>query len=367
VTRNLPFALVGAAALVALTGCSFRTAPSGQPGGSAAAGPGNLVGILMPTRSSGRWASDGQLIVNDLTALGRQTDLQFAQDDIPVQVTQIDRIIGRGAKVLIVAAIDGTTLTDALREAGDANIRVVAYDTFVTESPAVDYYVTFDSFKVGVLQARSIESGLGLKIDDGPFNIELFAGAPDDIDAEIMLKGAMSILQPYLDNGKLVVRSGQTKFAQVATLRSDPAAAGARMDTIVRSDYETDRIDAVLSPSDGMSQGIIASLKEAGYYSAARPGPIVTGRGAEVTSIKSILAGDQTSTVFEDSRLLAAQAATMAAQILAGGTVETNDTATYNNGAKIVPSFLVDTISLDRSNAQKELVDSGYYKAPDLR
>lgn len=321
----------------------------------------------MPTKSSGRWASDGQLIASGLTALGRQVDLEFAEEDIPIQVEQIDRMITRGARVLVVAALDGTTLTDILLKAGAANIRVIAYGTFITESPAVDYYVTFDSFKAGVLQAQSIETRLGLGTGTGPFNIELFAGDPDDVDAEIMFTGAMSVLQPYLDKGKLVVRSGQTKFGQVATIHSNPADAGARMETIAQSNYENDRIDAVLSPSDSMSQAIVASLKAGGYYSATSPAPVITGLGAEVPSIKSILAGEQTSTVFEDSRLLAAQAATMANQILGGGSVDTNDTKTYDNGAKIVPSFLVDPVGVDRANVQKELVDSGYYKASDLR
>jgi putative multiple sugar transport system substrate-binding protein len=364
VTRIFAFAT---AALVALGACTFGIAPSSAPGGSAAAGPGSLVGILMPTRSSGRWAADGQLIASSLTALGRQADLQFAEDDIPIQVAQIDRMIARGAKVLVVAALDGSTLTDELQKAGAANIRVLAYGTFIRESPAVDYYVTFDSFKAGVLQAQSIETRLGLRTGTGQFNIELFAGDPDDVDAEIMFTGAMSVLQPYIDDGKLVVRSGQTKFGQVATVRSDPANAVARMDTIAPSNYDNARIDAVLSPSDGMSQGIIASLKAAGYYSVAKPAPVITGTGAEVRSIKSILAGEQTSTVFEDSRLLAAQAATMANQMLGGGAVDTNDTKTYDNGAKIVPSFLVDPVGVDRTNIEKALVDSGYYKASDLR
>ena len=363
-TRILAFAT---AALVALAACTFGIAPSGTPGGSVAAGPGNLVGILMPTRSSGRWASDGQIIATNLTSLGRQADLQFAEDDIPIQVAQVDRMITRGAKVLVVAALDGSTLTDVLQKAGAASIRVIAYGTFITESPAVDYYITFDSFKAGVLQAQSIETRLGLGTGAGPFNIELFAGDANDIDAEVMFKGAMSVLQPYLDNGKLVVRSGQTKFGQVAIVRSDPANAVARMDTIARSNYDDARIDAVLSPSDAMSQAIIASLKTAGYYSAAKPAPVVTGKGAEVPSVKSILAGEQTSTVFEDSRLLAAQASTMANQVLGGGTADTNDTKTYDNGAKVVPSFLVDPVGVDRTNVQKELVDGGYYKASDLQ
>jgi putative multiple sugar transport system substrate-binding protein len=321
----------------------------------------------MPTKSSGRWESDAQIIVGSLAGLGRRTDLGFAQDDIPIQVAQIDRMVTREAKVLIVAAIDAQTLTDILHKAGDAGVTILAYQTFVEGSPDVDYYVAFDNFKVGVLQARSIETGLDLKSGDGPFNVELFAGSPDDVDAELRFKGAMSILQPYLDSGKLVVKSGQTKFAQIGTLHSDAAAAKDRMDAILHSDFTSERIDAVLSPTDAISQGLIASLKSDGYYTAAKPGPIVTGHGADVASIKSILAGEQTATVFEDSRLLAAQAATMADQILAGATVDTNDAETYDIGGRIVPSFLLEPVSLDRSNVQKQLVDTGYYKPSDLR
>lgn len=362
--KILSLALV---AMLALAACNV-TSPGGSAGASGATGAGGLIGIAMPTKSSARWVSDGDNLVKALTGLGYTTDLQFAEDDIPTQVSQIENMITKGAKVLIIAAIDGTTLTDTLQKAADAKIKVLAYDRLINKSPNVDYYTTFDNFKVGVLQAQSIETCLGLKDGKGPFNIELFAGSPDDNNAGFFFNGAMSILQPYIDSGKLVVQSGETKFPeQVGTLRWDGAAAQARMDNILSSKYANARVDAVLSPYDGISRGIIASLKAVNYYSAAKPAPCVSGQDAELPSVKSILAGEQTSTVFKDTRLLAAQAAKMADQMLKGQTVEVNDTKTYNNGIKIVPSFLLDMVSVDKSNVQKELVDSGYYKASDLQ
>jgi putative multiple sugar transport system substrate-binding protein len=363
--KLLSFAVV---AVLALAACSTPAGSSGGAAGSAAAGAGGLIGIAMPTKSSARWVSDGDNLVKQLTTLGYTTDLEFAEDDIPTQVSQIENMITKGAKVLIIAAIDGTTLADTLQKAADAKIKVLAYDRLINKSPNVDYYTTFDNFKVGVLQAGSIETCLGLKDGKGPFNIELFAGSPDDNNAGFFFNGAMSILQPYIDSGKLVVQSGQTKFPdQVGTLRWDGKVAGDRLDNILSSKYASARLDAVLSPYDGISRGLIASLKAVGYYSADKPAPCVSGQDAELPSVKSILAGEQTSTVFKDTRLLAAQAAKMADQMLKGQTVDTNDTKTYNNQVKVVPSFLLDMVLVTKDNVQKELVDSGYYKASDLQ
>jgi putative multiple sugar transport system substrate-binding protein len=364
--KLLSFAVAGVLALAACT--SNAPAGSSGPGGSAAAGPGGLIGIAMPTKSSARWVSDGANLVKALGDLGYTTDQEFAEDDIPTQTNQIENMITKGAKVLIIAAIDGTALTDTLKKAADAKIKVLAYDRLINKSPNVDYYTTFDNFKVGVLQAGSIVDCLHLKDGKGPFNIELFAGSPDDNNSHFFFNGAMSILQPYIDSGKLVVQSGQTKFPdQVGTLRWDGATAQARMDNILSSKYASARVDAVLSPYDGISRGIIASLKAVGYYSAAKPAPCVSGQDAELPSVKSILAGEQTSTVFKDTRLLAAQAAKMADQMLKGTTVDVNDTKTYDNTIKVVPTFLLDMVSVTKDNVQKELVDSGYYKASDLQ
>lgn len=369
--RLLSLILVAGLALAACSTPAATTAPSTGAGTSAApstaAGGGELIGIAMPTKSSARWVADGDNLVKSLSELGYKTDLQYAEDDIPTQVSQVENMITNGAKVLIIAAIDGTTLSDTLQKAADAGIKVLAYDRLIRESANVDYYTTFDNFKVGVLQAGSIVDTLDLNNAAGPFNLELFAGSPDDNNAGFFFNGAMSILQPFIDSGKLVVQSGQTEFPnQVGTLRWDGSVAQARMDNILSTYYEGKRVDAVLAPYDGISRGIIASLKAVGYYSAAQPAPVVTGQDAEILSVKSILADEQTSTVFKDTRKLAAQAAKMTDEMLKGGTVETNDTTTYDNGVEVVPSFLLDMLSIDKSNVQKELVDSGYYTAEEI-
>jgi len=349
----------------AATTAAATTAAATQAGG----GAGSLIGIAMPTKSSARWIADGDNLVKALSAAGYTTDLEYAEDDIPTQVSQVENMITKGAKVLVIAAIDGTTLTDTLQKAADKGIKVLAYDRLIRNSPNVDYYTTFDNFKVGVLQATSIVQSLGLdKGQKGPFNLELFAGSPDDNNAGFFFNGAMSILQPYIDSKVLVVQSGQTKFPdQVGTLRWDGATAQARMDNILATFYSDKKVDAVLSPYDGISRGIIASLKQVGYYTATQPGPVVTGQDAELPSVKSILAGEQTSTVFKDTRLLAASAALMVDQMLKGSTVDVNNTTTYDNGVKVVPSHLLDMVLVTKDNVQKELVDSGYYTAAQLQ
>jgi putative multiple sugar transport system substrate-binding protein len=374
--RLLSAALMAAALVVGACGSEATTqAPTPTATATATSAPaatapasGGLVGIAMPTRSSSRWIDDGDTLVESLTALGYETSLQYAGDDVATQVSQIEGLIDKGAKVLVIAAIDGSTLADVLQRAADQGIWILAYDRLIRGSANVDYYTTFDSFQVGILQATSIERSLDLKHASGPFNLELFAGPPDDDLAGRFFNGAMSILQPYITAGKLIVQSGETQFpGQVGTLRWDGETARVRLDTILANDYADKRIDAILSPYDGISRGIIASLKQVGYYATDLPGPIVTGQGAELLSVKSILAGEQTSTVFKDSRVLAAQAARMVDQMLTGETVDANDTTTNKNGVKTVPSFLLETTLVTRDNVQAELVDSGYYAAEDVR
>jgi putative multiple sugar transport system substrate-binding protein len=329
---------------------------------------GGLVGIAMPTKSSARWIADGDNLVKSLQALGYETDLQYAEDDIPTQLSQVENMITKGAKVLVIAAIDGTTLADTLQKAADAGIKVFAYDRLIRNSPNVDFYAAFDNYDVGVAQAGSIVDTLDLNNAAGPFNLELFAGSPDDNNAGFFFNGAFDTLKPFIDSGKLVVQSGETKFPeQVGTLRWDGAAAQARMDNILATYYADKRVDAVLSPYDGISRGIIASLKQVGYYSADKPAPVVTGQDAELPSVKSILAGEQTSTVFKDTRTLAAQVAKMVDQFLKGETVEINDTETYDNGVKVVPSYLLPVLSVTKDNVTQALVDSGYYTAEEVQ
>ncbi|HEX7057344.1 MAG TPA: multiple monosaccharide ABC transporter substrate-binding protein [Bacilli bacterium] len=334
-------------------------------GGKSAAKSG-YVGISMPTKSSERWVHDGQNMVKEFEKLGYKTDLQYAEDVVENQVSQIENMITKGVDVLVIAPIDGESLTNVLEKANKEGIKVISYDRLIKKTPYVDYYATFDNFQVGVLQASYIEEKLGLKDGKGPFNIELFAGSPDDNNAYFFFDGAMSVLQPYIDSGKLVVKSGQTKIEQVATLRWDGATAQARMDNLLSAHYTSDRVDAVLSPYDGISIGVLSSLKGVGYGSADKPLPIVTGQDAELASVKSIIAGEQTQTVFKDTRELAKKAVGMADAVLKGQEAEVNDTKTYDNGVKVVPSYLLKPVSVDKSNYEEILVGSGYYTKEQL-
>ncbi|BBY26889.1 sugar ABC transporter substrate-binding protein [Mycolicibacterium sediminis] len=354
---------VAAALLSAGCGRSTTTEATGGGGGSDRSG---TVGISMPTKSSERWVADGNNMAEQFKTLGYDTDLQYGDDVVQNQVSQIENMITKGVKALVVAPIDSSSLTDILQRAADAKIPVVSYDRLIRGTANVDYYATFDNFKVGVLQATYVVDRLGLAQGKGPFNIELFAGSPDDNNATFFFNGAMSILQPYIDSGKLVVKSGQTSFDQVATLRWDGGLAQSRMDNLLSKAYTSGRVDAVLSPYDGMSLGIISALKSAGYGTPANPLPIVTGQDAELASVKSIIAGEQTQTVFKDTRELAKAAVQMTDSLLTGGTPEVNDTTTYDNGVKVVPAFLLDPVSVDDTNYQKVLVDSGYYTSAQL-
>jgi putative multiple sugar transport system substrate-binding protein len=324
------------------------------------------VGIAMPTKSSARWIADGDNMVKEFKSRGYKTDLQYAEDDIPNQLAQVENMITKGVKVLVIAAIDGTTLSNALQKAADKGVKVIAYDRLIRGSKNVDYYTTFDNFQVGVLQANSIVDKLGLKSGKGPFNIELFGGSPDDNNAFFFYDGAMSVLKPYIDSGKLVVRSKQMGMDKVGTLRWDGATAQARMDNLLSAYYGNQKLNAVLSPYDGMSIGILSSLKGVGYCTPQQPCPVVSGQDAEIPSIKSILRGEQSSTVFKDTRELARVTANLVDALLSGKQPQVNDTKTYNNGVKVVPAYLLKPVLVDSSNWKQVLVGSGYYKESQL-
>lgn len=353
--------------LAACGGKENNNGGNAAEGGNAAGGDKGTIGISMPTKSSERWVGDGANMVKEFEALGYKADLQYGEDVIENQVSQIENMITKGVKLLVIAAIDGESLTDVLQKAADAKIPVIAYDRLIKKSEHVSYYATFDNFKVGVLQASYIEQALGLKDGKGPFNIELFAGSPDDNNAYFFFDGAISVLKPYIDSGKLVVKSGQTKFDQVATLRWDGGVAQSRMDNLLSANYSSANVDAVLSPYDGITIGILSSLKGVGYGSADKPLPVTSGQDAELASVKSIIAGEQTSTVFKDTRELAKVAVNMADAVLNGKTPEINDEKTYDNGAKVVPSYLLVPISVDKANYKEVVVDSGYYTEDELK
>ena len=324
------------------------------------------IGVAMPTKSSARWIDDGNNMTKALQALGYTVDLQYADDDIPNQLSQIENMVTKGSKALVIAAIDGTTLSDVLKQAAAAGIKVLSYDRLIRNTPNVDYYATFDNFQVGVLQATSLIKALGLPAAKGPFNIELFGGSPDDNNAYFFYDGAMSVLKPFIDEGKLKVVSGQVGMDKVSTLRWDGATAQARMDNLLSAFYTNKHLDAVLSPYDGISIGILSSLKGVGYGSGSTKMAYVSGQDAEVPSVKSILVGEQYSTIFKDTRDLAKIAAEMVDAMLTGKTVPVNDTTTYNNGVKVVPAYLLKPVVVDKSNWEKVLVESGYYKKSQI-
>lgn len=368
---------IGAVAIgvaVMLAACS-----GGRPGTGGDAGSGDnkgaLVGVAMPTKVSERWIADGNAVKSDLEKNGYKVDLEYANNDIPTQVQQVNTMITKGAKVLIIASIDGGSLTDQLDAAAKAGIKVISYDRLLTGDKNVDYYVSFDNYKVGVYQANSLLTGLGVLDADGkktgakgPFNIEVFAGSPDDNNATFFYNGAMDTLKPYIADGTLKVGSGQTAFNQVAILRWDPATAKARMQDLVAKSYSGGAaVQGVLSPYDGLSDGILSALEGAGYGSGGKKLPIITGQDAEVASVKQIIAGTQYSTIYKDTRQLANEAAKMANDILTGKKPEVNDTKSYDNKTKVVPSYLFQPVVVTKDNYQKVLVDSGYYKESDLK
>jgi putative multiple sugar transport system substrate-binding protein len=359
-------------ATVAACGSSEKTVDQ-QAGAKSNAGA--LIGVTMPTRSSERWISDGDNLKKQLEALGYKVDLQYAENDIPTQANSIDNQITRGAKLLIVASIDGKALTTQLQSAADNHIPVIAYDRLLLNTPNVDYYATFDNFKVGVQQATSLLTGMKVLNADGskgtakgPFNIELFAGSPDDNNATFFYNGAMSVLKPYLTDGTLVVKSGQTEFKPIAILRWEAKTAQDRMENLLTSTYKNGaKVDGVLSPYDGLTIGILSALKSNGYGTAGQPYPTVTGQDAEQASVKSIIAGEQYSTVYKDTRQLAKTTVQMADAVLKGQKPQVNNTTDYNNGIKVVPSMLLQSVVVDKSNYAKELIDTGYYTKADLQ
>jgi len=350
-------------AAVALTGAFVL----GSAGLVAAQDKGT-IGISMPEQTTLRWNSDGAELKSALEAKGYTVDLQYAGDDIPNQLAQIENMVTKGSKALVIAALDGTTLSAVLEQAAAAGVKVIAYDRLIRDTANVDYYTTFDNFKVGVLQANSILKGLGYPEKQGPFNIELFGGSPDDNNAFFFYDGAMSVLQPLIDSGVLVVKSGQQGMDKVGTLRWDGATAQARMDNLLSAYYsDGSHVDAVLSPNDGVARGIISSLKGIGYGSADLAYPIISGQDAEIPSIKAIIAGEQYSTVYKDTRELARVTGDLVDTVLSGATPEGLDTTTYNNGVKVVPSILLTPYEVDATNYKELVVDSGYIKEEDLK
>jgi len=324
----------------------------------------NKVGVSMPTKSLQRWNQDGSNMKEQLEKKGYEVDLQFADGTADTQVNQIENMISNGCKVLVISAIDGKSLGTVLATAKEKGVKVIAYDRLIMDTDAVTYYATFDNFKVGVKQGEYIEEKLGLKTNAGPFNIELIAGSPDDNNAHIFFEGAMSILQKYIDNGTLNVKSGQKTFEQVATQDWKTENAQSRFEALIASNYaDGTQLDAVMASNDSTALGVANALANSytGKY------PILTGQDCDIANVKNMINGKQSMSIFKDTRDLAAKTTEMVDAILKGGEPPINNTTDYDNGKFVVPSYLCDPVFADVNNYEKLLVESGYYKADQLK
>ena len=344
----------------------FALAACGGTGGGDSkteAPSGDLVGVAMPTKDLQRWNQDGENMKAMLEKAGYQVDLQYGANDIATQVSQIENMIANGCKVLVIASIDGDSLGTVLAQAKEKNIPVIAYDRLIMNSDAVSYYATFDNWLVGTKQGEFIEAQLGLKDGKGPFNIEFITGDPGDNNINFFFDGAMSILQPYLDNGQLVCPSGQTEKAVVATAAWATDAAQARFENILSSNYADKALDAVLASNDSTALGVenaLASSYSGDVY------PVITGQDCDIAIMKNLIEGKQAMSVFKDTRTLASKVVEMVDAIMKGEEPPINDTNTYDNGTGIIPSFLCEPVACTVDNYKELLIDSGYYTFEQL-
>ena len=354
------------AGLVVMTAAFFAGCGGSDKAASGDA-KGVKVGVSMPTKSLQRWNQDGANMEKKLREKGYDVDLQFAENKVETQVSQIENMITKGCKVIVVGSIDGSALSSVLNEAKSAGVSVIAYDRLIMNTDAVSYYATFDNYLVGKIQGQYIADRLGLAEGKGPFNLELSTGPMDDNNVNFFFGGAMDVLKPYIDKGQLVVRSGQMTREQCATPNWDEAKAQERMDNILTTYYTGAKLDAVLCSNDSVSLGVQSALKSAGYNTPDRPLPIITGQDANLPNVKAIVAGEQSMSVFKDTRALADEVVKMVDAILANHEPEVNNTKDYNNGVKVVPSYLLEPKFVDKSNYKQLLIDSGYYTEAELQ
>ena len=343
---------------------SSAAADAATEAAKAATGEGKKVGVAMPTQSSERWINDGANMKKQLEALGYEVDLQYASNDVQTQVSQVENMISNGCELLVIASIDGSSLGEPLGQAKEAGIPVISYDRLLMNSDAVTYYATFDNYMVGQKQGEYLVEALGLEENDGPFNIEMFTGDPADNNCNFFFGGAMDVLQPYIDSGKLVVKSGQTTFEQVATANWDSEKAQNRMDTIIAGNYSDGTVlNAVLCSNDSTALGVENALASSytGEY------PIITGQDCDIANVKNLIAGKQAMSVFKDTRTLASQVVKMVDAVMQGGEAEVNDTKSYDNGTGVIPTYLCEPVVVTIDNYKEMLIDSGYYTEDQLK
>ena len=363
------FVAFGLAALM-VAGSAFNLVSCNNGGAAGGKSSATAVGVSMPTKDLQRWNQDGENMKKQLEKAGYSVDLQFANNDIATQTSQIENMITKGDKVLVIASIDGSALKNVLDSAKKKGIKVIAYDRLIMNSNAVSYYATFDNYKVGTIQGDFLVDRLNLKSrsKDDPAYIELFTGSPDDNNINFFFGGAMDVLKPYIDSGVLVVPSGQTSKAQCATLNWSTEEAQKRMENLITSQGygpKGTKLDAVYSSNDSCALGITNALVAAGYTKDNFP--LITGQDCDKPSVKNMLAGTQAMSIFKDTRTLAEKVVGMVDAIMQNKEPEINDTKTYDNGTGIIPSYLCDPVFATTENYKSLLIDSGYYKESDLQ
>ena len=325
---------------------------------------GETVGILMPTQSSERWINDGANMKAQLEEKGYKVELQYAEDDTAQQVSQLENYVGMGVDCLVIAAIDSGVLVNAEAQAKDAGIPIIAYDRLLMDTDAVSYYATFDNKGVGTAIGKYIEEAKDLANTSETYTIEFFMGSPDDNNAHMLYAGLMEVLQPYLDNGTLVCKSGRTSFDDTCILRWSQETAQQNCENYLTGFYADEDLDICATAFDGFAYGCKAALEGAGY--TADNWPLVTGQDAELMATKNIIAGTQTMSIYKDTRLLAEKCVTMVQAVLEDKEPEINDTEQYNNNVIVVPSYLCTPVAVDQSNYKEIIVDGGYYTEEQL-
>lgn len=363
--KKIIVCLLAAAMLFSLAACGVSPDKVAVNKSQEKSGDGRKrIAVSMPTKDLQRWVQDGSNMKAQLEKQGYEVDIQYANNDIATQVSQIENMIAVNPDVLVVAAIDGSALGTALQDAKGLKIPVIAYDRLIMQTDAVTYYATFDNELVGILQGQYIEEKLNLKNTQETYHIELFTGSSDDNNCNYFFGGAMKVLQPYIDSGRLIVKSGSTTLAECATPNWSTEEAQKRMENILSAYYQDGTgLDAVLSSNDSVANGVTNALT-ASYKGEF---PVLTGQDCDITSVKNILAGKQSMSIFKDTRQLAEKVVEMVGAILEGGEVPVNDTESYDNGKGIVPTWLCQPVFVDKENYRELLVDSGYYSEEELR
>ena len=343
------------------------TTTEGDTTADATTGEGKTIGIAMPTQSSERWINDGANMKAQLESLGYEVVLQYAEDDVQMQVSQIENMVAQMVDCLVIAAVDSGALTAVGARTKAAGIPIIAYDRLLMDTDAVSYYASFDNKGVGTAIANYIVDAKDLEAarEAGEsYTIEFFMGSPDDNNAVLLHEGIMEVLQPYLDDGTLVCKTGRTSFDETCILRWSQETAQQWCENYLSGFYADEDLDIACSAFDGFAYGIRSALEAAGYTEANWP--LITGQDAELMAVKNIISGKQTMSIYKDTRLLAEKCVTMVNAVLTGSEPEINDTETYDNGVLVVPSYLCTPVAVDVNNYQEVIVDGGYYTAEQL-